>query len=69
MPAKAHLRTDEYPIYKQYSHHFASHETVKHSKEEYMRAMPRRTHWKAIRALAGISGKRRTYKQGANLAS
>jgi hypothetical protein len=33
----AHLRTDEYPTYKQYGHHFASHETVNHSKEEYVR--------------------------------
>ncbi len=33
----AHLRTDEYPTYKQYGHHFASHETVNHGKEEYVR--------------------------------
>jgi transposase-like protein len=33
----AHLRTDEYPTYKQFGHHFASHETVNHSKEEYVR--------------------------------
>jgi len=34
---QANLRTDEYPTYKQYGHHFASHETVNHSKEEYVR--------------------------------
>jgi transposase-like protein len=33
----AHLRTDEYPTYKQYGHAFASHETVNHGKEEYVR--------------------------------
>ena len=33
----AHLRTDEYPTYGQYGHHFASHETVNHGREEYVR--------------------------------
>jgi transposase-like protein len=33
----AHLRTDEYPTYGKYGHHFASHETVNHGKEEYVR--------------------------------
>ena len=112
---KAHLRTDEYPTYKQYSHYFASHETVNHSKEEYVRgdaytntlegyfsifkrgmkgiyqhcdeqhlqrylaeydfrysnriALGVDDFERTIRALAGISGKRLTYKQGADLAS
>lgn len=34
---EAHLRTDEYPTYGQYGHHFASHETVVHGREEYVR--------------------------------
>jgi transposase-like protein len=33
----AHLRTDELAFYKGVGHHFASHETVKHSDEEYVR--------------------------------
>ena len=33
----AHLRTDEAPTYGQYGHHFASHETVNHGREEYVR--------------------------------
>lgn len=33
----AHLRTDENPIYRSYGFNFASHETVNHSREEYVR--------------------------------
>jgi len=33
----AHLRTDEAPTYGQYGHHFASHETVNHGRDEYVR--------------------------------
>ena len=113
---KAHLRTDEYPTYKQYGHYFASHETVNHSKEEYVRGGDAYTNTlegyfsifkrgmkgiyqhcdeqhlqrylseydfrysnrvalgvddfeRTIRALAGITGKRLTYKKGVDLAS
>jgi transposase-like protein len=112
---KAHLRTDELPTYKQYGHHFASHETVNHSKDEYVRgdaytntlegyfsifkrgmkgiyqhcdeqhlqrylaefdfrysnrvALNVDDFERTIRALAGISGKRLTYKKGVDLAS
>jgi transposase-like protein len=34
---EAHLRTDEFAVYKAYGHNFASHETVNHGKEEYVR--------------------------------
>jgi transposase-like protein len=111
----ANLRTDEATGYKMYDDQFASHETVNHSKEEYVRgdvytntlegyfsifkrgmkgiyqhcdeqhlqrylaefdfrysnrvALNVDDFERTIRALAGISGKRLTYKQGTNLAS
>ena len=34
---QSHLRTDEAPIYKKIGTQFASHETVNHSKDEYVR--------------------------------
>ena len=34
---EAHLRTDEWPIYKSIGWNFASHEVVKHSADEYVR--------------------------------
>jgi hypothetical protein len=34
---KSHLRTDESPIYKRMGREFASHESVNHSKDEFVR--------------------------------
>jgi transposase-like protein len=34
---EAHLRTDDFPMYRGYGYAFASHETVNHSEEEYVR--------------------------------